>query len=57
MDIVDRLRIRAGNERRNYYNAADVELDIAAADEIERLREVVRQRTKLLDDQLGTPCE
>ena len=25
--------------------------------EIRRLREVVRQRTKLLDDQLGTPCE
>jgi len=28
-----------------------------AADEIERLRGVVRQRTKLLDDQFGTPCE
>ena len=28
-----------------------------ATAEIERLRETVRQRTKLLDDQLGTPCE
>jgi len=24
---------------------------------IEKLRDVVRQRTKLLDDQFGTPCE
>lgn len=28
-----------------------------AADEIERLYETIRQRTKLLDDQYGTPCE
>ena len=46
-DIVDRLR---GNW---WLNVSGDE----AADEIERLREIVRQRTKVLDDQLGTPCE
>jgi len=30
---------------------------LEAADEIERLREVIRQRTFLLDQQMGTPCE
>jgi hypothetical protein len=29
----------------------------AAHDEIGRLQEIVRQRTFLLDQQMGTPCE
>ena len=37
---------------------AEARHEIAKRDaEIERLREIVRQRTFLLDQQMGTPCE
>jgi hypothetical protein len=55
-DIVERLRKRIGFAKLDSNFGAAEDLS-EAADEIERLREVIRQRTFLLDKYMGTPCE
>jgi hypothetical protein len=53
-DIVERLRL----ENRAFLLGPELHaLELEAADEIERLREKVRNLTLLLDEQVGTPCE
>jgi hypothetical protein len=58
-DLVERLRVRAGDERRNYYGSVDAKLDVEAADKIERQRAALERIVSIvadkIDDHDGNP--